>query len=472
MAPAVARCPWISRRRRRPRRYRRARLGSGRRCSRASPRPSGRPGRPHTAPGSPPEGSRRSPRDRASACPARRDRLHPRRTRPRPRARRRRRRLRAARAPRCDRPGLRSAQAKAHSHLARARSRQKAAAWSANEASAAVASCSGPASAARASCTAASVGVVSPAPPPSSDPQAGNSAIVNTPSVSPHRLQEIGISSPSSSGSRWRGHVPPGTIRRRWTSISTTTLSARTPISRQPAWRWRQRRRDAALAAGPARRPVPPCRGRPEPRCGHGARQGAHLNLADMNRFAALYGVPLEMPAAHPRRSVEAMRLLVAAPEAVRPALTHALYRAYWVEGRDITGIGAGSARSPRRTAWRSRSSTRPPSATPSRRDRRRRPARALRGAGLRCRGPHLLGPGPHAPGRARARGCRRPSMSRRASPRPARGSRSTTTSRAHSPTWRPRRRSASSAPRAPSWSGGRFSSARSSGTSARRTYR
>jgi 2-hydroxychromene-2-carboxylate isomerase len=42
------------------------------------------------------------------------------------------------------------------------------------------------------------------------------------------------------------------------------------------------------------------------------------------------------MPGAHPRRSVEAMRLLVAAPEEVRPALTHALYRAYWVEGRDI----------------------------------------------------------------------------------------------------------------------------------------
>jgi 2-hydroxychromene-2-carboxylate isomerase len=62
----------------------------------------------------------------------------------------------------------------------------------------------------------------------------------------------------------------------------------------------------------------------------------ARLNLADMSRFAAMYGVPLEMPAAHPRRSVEAMRLLVAAPESVRPALTHALYRAYWVEGRDI----------------------------------------------------------------------------------------------------------------------------------------
>lgn len=62
----------------------------------------------------------------------------------------------------------------------------------------------------------------------------------------------------------------------------------------------------------------------------------ARLNLADMQRFAALYGVPLTMPDAHPRRSVEAMRLLTACPEAHRPALTHALYRAYWVDGHDI----------------------------------------------------------------------------------------------------------------------------------------
>lgn len=62
----------------------------------------------------------------------------------------------------------------------------------------------------------------------------------------------------------------------------------------------------------------------------------ARLNLLDMHRWAAHWGVPLKMPDAHPRRSVDAMRLCVAADDATRPALSHALYRAYWVEGRDI----------------------------------------------------------------------------------------------------------------------------------------
>ncbi len=61
----------------------------------------------------------------------------------------------------------------------------------------------------------------------------------------------------------------------------------------------------------------------------------ARLNLLDMHRWAAHWGVPLAMPAGHPRRSVNAMRLCLAADEAIRPTLSHALYRAYWVEGRD-----------------------------------------------------------------------------------------------------------------------------------------
>jgi 2-hydroxychromene-2-carboxylate isomerase len=47
-------------------------------------------------------------------------------------------------------------------------------------------------------------------------------------------------------------------------------------------------------------------------------------------------GVPLARPAAHPRRTVAAMRLCVAAPSEVRPALARDLYRSYWVEGADI----------------------------------------------------------------------------------------------------------------------------------------
>jgi 2-hydroxychromene-2-carboxylate isomerase len=64
----------------------------------------------------------------------------------------------------------------------------------------------------------------------------------------------------------------------------------------------------------------------------------------DLINQARRFGVPLVEPAAHPRRTVEAMRLLVAAPDAARPALTHALYRAYWVEGRDVADRAVLSA--------------------------------------------------------------------------------------------------------------------------------
>jgi len=63
----------------------------------------------------------------------------------------------------------------------------------------------------------------------------------------------------------------------------------------------------------------------------------ARLNLLDMSRWAELWNTPLTMPAEHPRRSVEAMRLLVATPEDKRPALSAALYTAYWEDGADIT---------------------------------------------------------------------------------------------------------------------------------------
>ena len=62
----------------------------------------------------------------------------------------------------------------------------------------------------------------------------------------------------------------------------------------------------------------------------------ARLNLLDLDRWADRWGVPLTMPAEHPRRSVEAMRLLVGCPETRRPALSRALFEAYWVEGRDV----------------------------------------------------------------------------------------------------------------------------------------
>jgi 2-hydroxychromene-2-carboxylate isomerase len=58
-------------------------------------------------------------------------------------------------------------------------------------------------------------------------------------------------------------------------------------------------------------------------------------NLLDMRRWAALYGVPLSLPPGHPRRSVEAMRLLHTVDGLDRVRLTHALYRSYFVEHRE-----------------------------------------------------------------------------------------------------------------------------------------
>lgn len=63
----------------------------------------------------------------------------------------------------------------------------------------------------------------------------------------------------------------------------------------------------------------------------------ARLNLLDLLRQADLLGVPLKLHPRHPVRTVNAMRLLLAADAEQRPALTHALYRAYWVDNLDLS---------------------------------------------------------------------------------------------------------------------------------------
>jgi 2-hydroxychromene-2-carboxylate isomerase len=67
----------------------------------------------------------------------------------------------------------------------------------------------------------------------------------------------------------------------------------------------------------------------------------ARLNRLDMDRWADWYGVPLRMHAKHPRRTVLAMRTLVAAEAAGGRAAvvagTRALYAAYWGRGEDIS---------------------------------------------------------------------------------------------------------------------------------------
>ena len=69
--------------------------------------------------------------------------------------------------------------------------------------------------------------------------------------------------------------------------------------------------------------------------------EARHLgNARDLDRWARRYGVELRFPEAHPRRTVDAMRLLAAAElqaiDVLEP-LTHALYRAYWADGADVT---------------------------------------------------------------------------------------------------------------------------------------
>jgi 2-hydroxychromene-2-carboxylate isomerase len=55
-----------------------------------------------------------------------------------------------------------------------------------------------------------------------------------------------------------------------------------------------------------------------------------------MNRWAEHYGVPLRFPSRFPMNTVKALRMIVQLPEEQRPPLVHALFRALWVEDRDL----------------------------------------------------------------------------------------------------------------------------------------
>jgi 2-hydroxychromene-2-carboxylate isomerase len=62
----------------------------------------------------------------------------------------------------------------------------------------------------------------------------------------------------------------------------------------------------------------------------------ARHNANDMARFASLFGVPLTMPAAHPIRTVDALRSLLAVGPPFMP-LAHRFFKAYWVDGIDLS---------------------------------------------------------------------------------------------------------------------------------------
>lgn len=56
-----------------------------------------------------------------------------------------------------------------------------------------------------------------------------------------------------------------------------------------------------------------------------------------MQRTLRRYQIAYNPPPQHPRKSVNALRLIHYVPASERPALSKALFRAYWVEGRDVT---------------------------------------------------------------------------------------------------------------------------------------
>lgn len=62
----------------------------------------------------------------------------------------------------------------------------------------------------------------------------------------------------------------------------------------------------------------------------------AAVNRRDFTAWSEFWGVPLHVPSGHPRRSVDAMRVLCAAPDDRREAWTASLYEAYWERGENI----------------------------------------------------------------------------------------------------------------------------------------
>ncbi len=65
--------------------------------------------------------------------------------------------------------------------------------------------------------------------------------------------------------------------------------------------------------------------------------QKAAHNLHDMRRWADHFGVPFQMPTAHPMRTVRALRTLLGLPRGAWPAAIHAIYAAYWERAEDIS---------------------------------------------------------------------------------------------------------------------------------------
>ncbi len=59
-------------------------------------------------------------------------------------------------------------------------------------------------------------------------------------------------------------------------------------------------------------------------------------NAKDMLRWADVFDVPLQIPVGHPMRTVRALRALLSLPQSAWPRVIHAVYRAYWQDGRNV----------------------------------------------------------------------------------------------------------------------------------------
>jgi 2-hydroxychromene-2-carboxylate isomerase len=64
----------------------------------------------------------------------------------------------------------------------------------------------------------------------------------------------------------------------------------------------------------------------------------------DLIRWADLAGIPFAQPAAHPLRTVRALRTVLGVPEARWPEAVHELYVTYWQRGEDLTNEGVIAA--------------------------------------------------------------------------------------------------------------------------------
>ena len=57
----------------------------------------------------------------------------------------------------------------------------------------------------------------------------------------------------------------------------------------------------------------------------------------DLDRLANFHGIPFSTPSEFPRLTVKPLRALLSLPKEDLPEAVHQLYRAYWVEDRDIS---------------------------------------------------------------------------------------------------------------------------------------